>query len=65
MWGNWWNKNWEGKSKYLEAVHLNATLFSTSLIGPDLGIKPAPFRVLLEKLIPAQLLKKFPAFYGS
>jgi hypothetical protein len=40
VWNSRWNKNWQGKSKYLEENCSNAALFTTNPTWPDLGLYP-------------------------
>jgi hypothetical protein len=37
LWRNWWNEDWQGKSKYSEKTCSSATLSTTNPTWPDLG----------------------------
>jgi hypothetical protein len=42
LWSSWWNENLEGKPRCSEETCRSATLSTTNLTGPDLGLNPAP-----------------------
>jgi hypothetical protein len=40
LWSNWWNEDWQGKSKYSENTCPNATLSTTNPTRPEPGTNP-------------------------
>jgi hypothetical protein len=40
LWSNWWNKDWQGKPKYLEKTCPSAILSTTNPTWPDRGSNP-------------------------
>jgi hypothetical protein len=40
LWSNWWNEDWQEKSKYSEKTCPSATLSTTNPTWPDLGSNP-------------------------
>jgi hypothetical protein len=35
LWSNWWNEDWQGKTKYSEKTCASATLSTTNPTSPD------------------------------
>jgi hypothetical protein len=44
FWSNWWNKNWQGKSKYSEKTYPSVTLSTTKSHMTDPVSNPGPQR---------------------
>jgi hypothetical protein len=40
LWGNWWNEDWQGKSKYTDKICPSSTFSTTNPIWPDPGSNP-------------------------